>query len=118
MVLRPSMVGDLRLWDKWLQPRIGKLIADDSRVDFAVEQHLHKLLALRRPSYVGRVMVFGHMTFLEGHPANGIEIDTVIVGQDPPHPYAGGLRIGPDAKRLPVEIAWAQIGRASRRESG
>ena len=75
----------------------------EHRVEFAVDQHLHDLLAGRRP--LGRVPEFGDMGVLERHPVDRIEIDAIVIGEDAAQPCAGRGGEGADADALAVEVA-------------
>src|SRR3954452_4224167 len=85
------------------RPQLGivrGLTKDD--VELAVEQHLKYLLVLRRA--LGGVDIFGDMRVFERDPADLVEVDAVVVGEDAPDPGAGRSRERTDADALAFEI--------------
>ena len=80
--LSPFMRSRFRIGDEMLQPRVGQLIADNGGVDFAVEKHLHHVLAGRCALHKRRVLIFGHMRIFESNPLDLTEIDAVLVRQN------------------------------------
>src|SRR5215510_14276161 len=72
------------------------------RVELAVEQHLDDLLS--RGGTLGRVDEFRDMRILKGDPLDRVEIDAIIIGQNPAQPCAGRRREGADADTLAFEI--------------
>ena len=113
MRLRPLTRHHLGIGNERLEPRIGQGVADDGRVELAVEQHLHQRLAFRRARDEIRVLVLGEMRILERDPLHLGGIDAVIVGEKAAHPGAGRLRIGAHADPLAVEVGRPSIRRVA-----
>ena len=88
-------------------------IAEDRRIDLAVEQHLLDRFAFRRALHILGIAIFGQMRVLENNPGDAIQIDAVILGQKAAHPGARRLGIGAHADALAVQIARRQRPRSA-----
>ena len=78
----------------------------EHRIEFAIDQHLDDLLALRRAH--GGVAKFGDMGILERDPVDRVQIDAIIIGENSAQPRAGRGREGTDADALVVQVGRRQ----------
>ena len=106
LVLRkPRFLFEAGVGKQW--PQIGMVgFLAEHRIELAIDQHLHDLLARRRP--FGRIDVLGDMSILERHPIDRIEVDTMIIGENAAQPGAGRGGEGTDADALAVQIGRLQ----------
>src|SRR5262245_57794563 len=75
----PCLCSCVGIRNEWRKPRIGNLIADDRRIEFAVEKHLHQHLAFRRAYNKIGVLKFDKVRILKCNPTDFRGINTVVV---------------------------------------
>jgi hypothetical protein len=99
-----------RIGNEPLQARVGEMGVPHHRgVHFSVEQHLEQVASLGRALDRGGIPEFRHVRLLERHPAHGVDVDPVIVGEDAAEPHARRHRVGADADAAAIEVLRAQL---------